>query len=299
MTGELCIDVIESFRALQHALAELTALITEHDAMRAAWFQCPNGLHVSPDDSQRTSICHFINQLEYLETQAPKEILVGPGLLAASLETINAVENVNASKQHFKAAMLALKAAKVSIQDPRLKDNMEALLASRPQGMKDTLKKMGLARLHLKQSYRLIPFFTERPHKVSWTWAHTRSIKRISVAQAFDRLQKYRLDVGIEVQISKLAKLPPHEPLAIVQELAPHLRANILFANGERKMVKGPVPLFYLDAGFEALPIFNPPKEKSMRNAERLVRNDVKLNPEPFLPAIRAHRYREAVLDLP
>ena len=79
-----------------------------------------------------------------------------------------------------------------------------------------------------------------------------------------------------------------------MQTLAPHLRANLVFEEGntiKRRIVKGPVPLFYLGTKGEALPELRPPSKKHGRNEKRHIRSDVRLEPEPFLPAIRAHRY--------
>jgi len=161
------------------------------------------------------------------------------------------------------------------------------------------LHRIGLSRLHLKQCYRLIPYFEKRPDKITWTWANTRSIKRITVLEADALLLKQGEDNRIAWQRQKLAQLSQDEPLAVVQELAPHLRANVVFRDNEkatptRKMIKGPVPIFYAEHNClqpNLLPCFRPPKEKKAKDKDRLTRNDMKLEPNLFLPAIRAHRY--------
>src|SRR5207302_3907658 len=139
--------------------------------------------------------------------------------------------------------------AKIPTADPQLSAHFEQVLGLRPGVTSQTLRKIGLPRLHLKQCYRRIPILPTRPHKVSWTWANTKAITRITVAQAEQLLQKHGQDAGILSQLSKLKSLAPNTPLAIVQELAPHLRANIVLPTSTgastRIMVKGPVPLFY------------------------------------------------------
>jgi hypothetical protein len=92
-----------------------------------------------------------------------------------------------------------------------------------------------------------------------------------------------------------LRALPQDEILAIVQELAPHLRANVVLPNLQgpgyyRKMVKG-LPVFYLHKNMENLPELRPPGDKKKRDPRRPRRKDVRLEDMPFLPAIRAHRY--------
>lgn len=295
LTSEYRIEVLTSFEALKIALAKAQEYICRHDASLPGWFQAPLGLSIHQKMSCREQAFALLSQLEYLEHQKPKEILVGAGLFAASKETIEAITVLNACKDRFKKAILALKSAKISLSDPTLSHTFEELLGKRSKELAENLKKMGLARLHLKQCYRRIPCLDKRPDKVSWTWANTRAITRISVQDAEQLLLKQGQSHNITWQLNKLYTLSSNEPLAIVQKLAPHLRTNIVFPNGslkKRLMVKGPVPLFYLEDDLNLpLPEIRPPSEKQGRRENRLIRSDSKLDPEPFLPAIRVHRY--------
>ncbi len=296
MIAELCIDVIEKYKQLTSCLHSLVTHVCELDKDLPAWFQPPASLPISPNSNMRQQACRLLGQLEYLDTQQPREILVGAGIIAASIETITAVQQLNAAKAQFKQAILKLKAAKIAVNHVTLLQNFEQLLTQREQSLAVNLTRMGLARLHLKQCYRKIPYFLQRPNKVSWTWANTRSIKKISVQDAEQMLQKHLPDPGIERQIKLLQGLNAQEKLAIIQDLAPHLRANLVLPNGtdiKRVMVKGPVPIFYLHEDGATLPEFTPVGAKRGRDKDRLIRKDVKINPDPFLPAIRAHRYYE------
>jgi hypothetical protein len=282
MITELCIDVIDSFRQLREALASLVEHVCLLDKDLPAWFNATPQLMVTKCGSPRQLACNLISQLEYLDGQQPREILVGAGIIAASVETIEALKNLNQAKDQFKNSMLKLKAANIS-------SNHELLV--------NPLSRMGLSRLHLKQCYRKLPYLLQRPTKVSWTWANTRSIKKISVQEAEQLLRSHIIDDGIERQLRLLQGLAHSEKLAIIQDLAPHLRANIVMQHGndvKRLMVKGPVPIFYLATEKLGLPEFTPPGIKHGKDKDRVIRKDVKINPEPFLPAIRAHRYYEA-----
>lgn len=293
MITELCTDVINSFKELNACLQAVVEHVCVLDKDLPAWFQAPPELRVT-SNNMRQQACNLLCQLEYLDQQNPKEILVGAGLIAASLETISTIQALNIAKQNFKTAILRLKAAKITTNYAFLAENFEKMLAQRDTNLAVNLTRLGLARLHLKQCYRKVPFFLNRPNKVAWTWANTRSIKRISIPQALQMLTKSAQDEGIKRQIKLLQNLQPNEKLAIVQDLAPHLRANIVFPDGnsnKRIMVKGPVPIFYVDENNQGLPEFTPPGIKRGRDKDRVTRRDVKINPEPFLPAIRAHRY--------
>lgn len=294
MVTEFCIDVINSFTALKSSLHTACEHICNTDRDLPAWFQAPKSLPLTANSTIRQQACTLLKQLEYLDQQLPREILVGAGIIAASQTTIDALYDLNVAKNNFKQAILQLKAAKVATNYDLLATNFEQLLPQRSPDIAGNLSRMGLARLHLKQCYRKIPFFNLRPNKVSWTWANTRSIKKISIGEALELLNKHTQDAGIERQINLLRGLHPNEKLAIIQDLAPHLRANLVIPDGhatKRIMVKGPVPLFYLVKDDLTLPEFTPPGAKRGRDKDRMVRKDVKINPEPFLPAIRAHRY--------
>lgn len=294
MISELCIEVINSFKQLRSSLNTVTEHVCVLDRNLPAWFQPPARLPSKFNSTQREQACALLEQLEYIDGQQPREILVGAGIIAASAETILAIQRLNLDKKNFKQAMLKLKAAKIAPSHELLASSFEQILPTRDAGLATTLNRMGLARIHLKQCYRIVPNFNLRPNKIAWTWANTRSIKRISVATALEMLLKHTHDAGLERQIKLLQGLDINESLAVVQDLAPHLRANIVMPEGsgsKRLMVKGPVPIFYLSTDNTELPDFTPAGTKRGKNKERVIRKDVKINPEPFLPAIRAHRY--------
>ncbi len=293
MITELCLEVINSFQELRQALDATCEHITTLDCDLPAWCQPSAKLH-NIGNNYRQQTCEFLQQLEYLDSQLPREILISAGIMAGSAETIETLYALNNAKDQFKAAMLQLKAAKISPSHELLAEKFETLLPQRDQQLADKLARMGLARLHLKQCYRRIPILTRRPRKVSWTWANTRAIKKITVQDADKMLAKNAADPGIERQLNLLQGLDPKENLAIVQELAPHLRANIVLHDGSRVMVKGPVPIFYLTEDNLGLPEYTPPGDKKGKNKDRVIRKDLKINPTPFLPAIRAHRYLTA-----
>ena len=283
-------EVLGAFLHLRHRLSlAREALLNELPF--PAWIeQAPNQASIQQIRFQAISV---IEQLEYGPSQAPKETLLCAGIIAVSCPTLEAFSAVNEAKLQFKKAVLALKASFLPLNDPELNDSIEKALGQ-PSETRQTLRQLGMARLHLKQCYRKIPLLDKAPQKVSWTWAHTRAIQRITVEQAIKSLEKRGSDAGIMQQIARCAQLSPKEPLAIIQELAPHLRANLVFGDAStgvvRRMIKAPLPIFYPAIGDE-LPAYTPPKPKQEKDKQRVLRSDVKIDPNPFLPAIRAHRY--------
>lgn len=274
-------DVLTTYSALQLSLEKLCAAIRSEPTLLAWVHEESDNPLLCSDVSAREKAITLLTQNEYLDTQAPREILVLPGYIGASPVTLKRLHEVNQAKDQFKKSVLALKVA-----------------LNKPSELTQAMHAMGFARLHLKQCYRKIPLLKLAPLKISWTWAHTKSIKRITIEKAHEMLRKKGDDSGILLQIQKLSALPSHEQLAIVQELAPHLRANIVLSdeNRTRLMIKGPVPIFFPCDSQTPHPAFKVPQKKSLRDQNRTIRKDVRLDPNPYLPAIRAHRYNEKVV---
>lgn len=299
LTSNYRIHVLEAYQTIEALLHQLHNAL-HADSLLGTWIQeltHHNELllhHVNP----RERAFNSITQLEYLPSQAPKEIIVCAGFLGASETTLKIVQALNKAKDDFKKAILALKTHKIPLQDELLNTQFNQAYPQRDTETAKLLKKSGLARLHLKQCYRKLPILATAPLKIGWTWAHTRSIKKITVAQAYEKLaQKAQKnpEIGIQLQLKKLMGLPEKTPLAIVQELAPHLRANVILEDAQglsrRLMIKGSMPIFYPAQLQTPVPLFKPVPPKCDKNKNRVRRSDERLDPIPFLPTIRAHQY--------
>lgn len=293
MGCEYRIDVINTFESMLSELTRLTSLIRK-DADLPGMLE-PLPYPALSSDNSREAACNLYQRCHYLDDQEGREILIGVGLLGVREETFKQAQQTNQAKRAFKSAVQQLKAQKLKLTDDWLVEAFAGLFTKHRDGFTQVaLTGAGLSRLHLKQCYRQIPVLERRPEKVSWSWANTRAIKKITKQDAIQLLNKKGEDSGIVSQIAKVNSLSAHEQIAIVQELAPHLRTNIVFKTAgdeiERVMMKGSLPLLYPAQCGEDLPIMKLPK--AQKTSERQSRNDVKIDPEPFLPAIRGHRYR-------
>lgn len=294
LESELRINVLSQFELLTNKIATLCEAILA-DTPLIAWMQDLETLPTAQNlRTHREKACAIIQQLEYLDHQAPREILISAGFLGASPRTLQLANELNQEKLNFKQAVLSLKDLKISLKEHYFSDNMNSILKKRPSIVSQNLQPVGLSRIHLKQCYRQIPILSHPPQKISWTWAHTRSIKKISVQMADKLLSQKGMSESIELQRKRLHMLSPNASLAIIQELAPHLRANIVYTvehQIKRMMIKGPMPILFPASLETPYPQFKPPKEKQQKNKNRVIRSDVKIDPEPYLTAIRAHRY--------
>lgn len=292
MHCEYHLAIVDSFRLLCDALTEASRQLRDTVDL-PCWMQPLDTLALR-DPRPHTQAIRLLNQLDYLDGQEGREILLGVGIFAVRQPAYDALFQLNQAKAAFKYAIQNLKCQGLKSDEEALSHAFRALLAkTRHDDTHTSLHRSGLLRLHLKQCYRQIPLLKKRPARVSWCWANTRSIKRITASQAMALLEKKGSDAGILAQQEKVAALPPETPIAIVQALAPHLRTNIWMDerdNSERRMLKGSLPLFYLHEDNTGLPEIAGPKS-IRQQTNRPTRSDVKINPEVFLPAIRGHLY--------
>jgi hypothetical protein len=175
-------------------------------------------------------------------------------------------------------------------------------LAKRHPAYALILEKQGLARLHLKQCYRLFPLFEHPPTHVNFSWYQSgRSIQRITAAQAREALMKLDTESKhIQIQLSLLNAYANNAPLAKVQTQAPLLRANLRFDFRrysdikERAALNAALPIVCRCSPDELKrwpAIKLPASAAPSPQRQRALRNDIKIEQNPFLPSIRVHRY--------
>ncbi len=247
---------------------------------RPAWIFTPEKREFR-DRAAREQLIAVLERLEYPDDRDGRETDPCPGIVGASATTLELAASLNQARDAFKRAVLNLN---------RKRD---------PEAARRFMAQMGYPRLHFKQLYRHVPILLRKPDSIRFTWGATRSIKRISRQEAYQRLIKLAGNdpsPGYRKQLEALARLDRNEPIAIVQDLKPHIKANVCWVLGdgeakrvERRMISAALAILLpLDPG-EALPKHSAayPDERKRRKA----RSDVKIEREPFLPSIRGHRY--------
>ncbi|MFO1434210.1 MAG: DNA replication terminus site-binding protein [Candidatus Competibacteraceae bacterium] len=290
----LRVVLLESFEQLLAALDNFCILLRQ-DATLPAWVsrteeEVRNGLE------SRLKAIDLYQSLWYEDSQDGRETLTCPGVVGASPETLIAAGQCNDAKDTFKAAVLALKTLPKSEVNTLMLD-----LHKRHEAVAAAMKRMGAARLHLKQAYRHIPVLQQRPEKIGFTWSKQgRTIQRTSVPEARRLLQQRRETPQVQLELQRLVGLPKHEVLARVRQVCPHLRANLVFAGPggsvRRRLMQAPLPILLpLQVG-ERLPEFVPIAPEPVGSL-RLQRSDIRIEEEVFLPSIRAYRYRERYRD--
>ncbi|WP_081193265.1 DNA replication terminus site-binding protein [Halomonas sp. BC1] len=215
------------------------------------------------------------------------------GVIAADEALLEAFHDVNHAKQAISDWLRHIKQA-----HPTALSEARQRLPRRHPDLDSVLRQSGLARLHLKQCWRLLPIAEAPVARIRFAWYTSgRSIKRISVQEAEQKLLQLDTDAPhVRIQLRKLASLPSQEVLAQVQNQAPLMRANLFYteplADGHtRRALNVAMPLV-VPAPEGRLPDIKTPPQTAPIARTRAKRRDEKLESEVFLPSLRVFRYR-------
>lgn len=244
-------------------------------------------------DSSVEWLGNALNDVWYVDGQDGRATRSFVGMVAADEWLLDHAQKVNDAKTALSYCLAEVKSKKVA--SPA---EIKAALSLRHPLVKGHLEGAGLARLNLKQCWRQIPISPLPLSRIHLSWYSSgRSITRMTAAEAVERLEKMDTDADhIQIQLRALASIPPSEVLARVQHQAPLIRGNLFFreplASGKsRKAMNLSLPLF-VPAPEGVLPTHKDPEQSPPAARSRKVRSDEKLEPEPFLPSLRAYRYR-------
>ena len=214
-------------------------------------------------------------------------------IVAANDELLAAIGAINQAKKVFSELLQRTKEA-----HPQSLSDAKNHLPKRHPHVDAVLQRNGLARLHLKQSWRQLPIAQAPISRVRFAWYSSgRSIKRLTVQEAEHKLLQLDNDAShIRIQLRQLAGIPSGEILAQVQTQAPLMRANLFFteplADGHsRRALNAAMPIFVPDNN-QRLPHINLPALQPPTTRTRARRRDEKIEQEMFLPSIRVYRYR-------
>lgn len=284
-------ELIESF----DELVELTQVLCRSikQDRQAIWVplsQDELGTNLSPIEKA----CQHYQDFWYQNGQDGRETRSCFGLIAATDEQLNLAHAINRHKDQLKLA----------IQTWQKSDNkawleLKGQLGKRHSNLRDNLKLSGLSRLHLKQTWRHIPVVDRTPSRAGFNWYGSgRSIQKMTVQQVYDALNK--LDTSskhIQTQLSLVSKLSSNTPLAKVQNLAPTMRANLFYKDGEfpeRQAFNASLPILFKADKKGEFPSHNEPVLVAPTSRQRAIRSDRKIEDEAFLPSLRVHKYRSA-----
>jgi hypothetical protein len=281
-------QIIESFDLIVKSSQFLSESLDSHQ--NPLWLPLtPNEVELGVSPLKKAQ--NFYQDFWYQNGQDGRETRSCFGLISANEEQIQKAIEINEHKETFKKQVKLFQT-----QNKQAWNEFKGQLAQRHSHLRDSLHLSGLTRLHLKQTWRCIPVIERTPSRVGFNWYNSgRSIQKITVEQAQQAL--LNLDQSsdhIQTQLSVLSHLPPHTPLAKVQNLAPTMRANLFYQDDalpNRQAMNISLPILFKAGPENKLPSHNEPSLTAPTTRQRAIRSDRKIEDEPFLPSIRVHRY--------
>lgn len=272
------LSIIESFELMhKHLQRFATQLLQEKPR---CWLPCSTTPH--------QDLATLYTDIWYQDGHDGRETRSQWGLVGCSDELLSLALQTNQQKISFKSAIQRYKTQAGELPGE--------LLQKRSRILAEKLNRTGLARLHLKQCYRLLPILEGTPSQVGFSWYTSgRSIKKLTITQAEAMLLK--LDISqphVQIQLQSLGKLKPGELLAQLQPQVPVMRANAVWkrkAHTVRKARNCPLPILFPLSANQPFPEHNEPDINPPEKRQRMERRDLQINPDPFLPSLRIHRY--------
>lgn len=271
---------VEAFEVLAATVGRLAGALRADAALPAVLAEAQG-----PDARQLAVEAY--TTLHFKNGQDPKAVLFQPGIVGASRETVSAAQAVNAAKEAFKVARLSLQR-----HGRRQSETVIQGLPGRSKVLAKALEGARHNRLHIVQCDRKIVLLDNDVRRVGFTWpTRLRSLERIGVDQAREKLERMGEAPHIQRQLNVLAGLPAATPLALVRDKSPRPLANIYRLGQPRpQLIGASLPLLTLCEDGQ-LPEHNRPT-LAPPERDRLVRSDEKVEPVALLPSIHVHRYR-------
>ena len=274
------VELVEALQQLNGHLAAFTTLLNQ--SKLPCWLPGEQATNLN-------QAAQLYGDIWYRDGQDGRTTLSQHGLIGASPELIDSAQQLNNTKALFKSLATQYRLR----QDTELQQQLH----KRTLKLAELLHRQGASRLHLKQCYRQIPILETAPVKVGFSWYTSgRSIRKLTPEEALQKLMK--MDTSqphIQLQLSAVGKLRPGDMLAQIQTQVPVIRANMVWKQQDsvtRKARNTSLPiLIALSNENPVLPAYNEPPLSPPEARSRLERNDLKIDPQPYLPSLRAHLY--------
>ena len=284
VTREAEEQIVDSYKKIQHHLHKLSNLLRQNKNY-FFWLDSNTEQRVEINDPIER-LCYISNLMTLHPNQKSKTVLLCPGFIAADEQLFDTICALNFAKRKFQEYMVTLRKDILQIEESTLDNQFGNPSHERPKVIHDFLQKIKLEHLHFKHVYRCFPVLETTPSQLSWTWAHTQSIKRVSHEQAISILEKRNKNDKYTQEIESIKRLDDHKVLTLRQKLKAHLRVNVTDQNKKRSMLKGTMPVVFPIG--EKLPIIRPAKPVEEQK-ERARRRDKKASEVPLVSAIRLY----------
>ena len=278
------VDALSSaYVAITHQLRQIEKLI-QADGNAGLPIFTPHSETVSQTVARQSAI-------ESISRVRMDSSLIKTGVVCASKETVEAVEQLNVLKDQFKATVQSVKGG-IKKSSKALQHMIQAnATLTRDESLKVALRSLGELSFDLRTCYAHVRVLPENTLSVSWTWAmkHKRIVK-FTVSEAFELASRMADDGARQAAEIQLKQLPIGEALMQKVDMPPQLKANLKYLDDSGQVIKKAITVSgVLIAQQKQLPETlwrELPQEVTLRmNRPKMREEDV------FIPTLGLYRY--------
>ena len=259
MSRYLLIHLHDAFKKLQESLDNVNRIIANSDL--PVWLP-------EPFEQDRQMAADAITEC----WNQDKKTYPLTGVVCVATEHLQAFTDANFCKSEFKKEIHKIKKA-----SDKEKSNLAVIIESVAKGRDDevaqAMKSLRISRLNLLWCYRQIMVLPPAMDSLSWTWANAhKSITPITHEKVKTLINEIITDDNDKEMMQGIIEQYHAHQLMRVKKVAPHLRANIAFFEGNlitRKIITTPTVIVSQDA---TLPRIRWP-DKEVKNT-RLTRSE-------------------------
>lgn len=295
--------------ALQHAKAATTLYVSrlmEEGHAVVVWRDpddqpndgCDSNLITEPVKGKKASLqlaASITNAFWYQDGDDSREARVCPGIIAVGPSCFAAARTMNTARDELAATLAAMEGRTEEVRVVDEESGMEKII-ERP--LREVAQEaFGAARLNYRQATRNVVLLDRPPDYAGFTWASCRKVSRTTAGEVRNtltsRLDPIQPDRLLLMDIKALQPYKEDHPLAIVHpaSLTPKVNLGWTKTGGStvRTIKRSVLPVIYVGTAL-------PKRLKYFRNIpqaprDKTRRNDVALEPKPFLKTIAAYRY--------
>ena len=275
-------QLLEDLISQQHGLVEQLSEQTSF----------PLYVQDTPAEQARGHLNEHICQLEYQDNEMKGGQTVSfQGVCGTNQQSLDLLDLINEQRKRLHKHLMLMD--KLMVRD----DGHEPIRLSTY-----ALQQLGYARFNRRQAVRRFNVFNQNMLSVSFFWASQRKIKKASVGQVRDDLNKKIKTANpdfryyLEADLVHLNALDPREDLYYVYLKNDNPRANYTLETKEgikRGSCMASNPFFFIAKEYASLPRVRDLPLLSQR-APRLTRTDKTIDDTPYLASVHVHRLLSA-----
>lgn len=284
------------------AFDDVKLMLTAYDRLQMACDQLSEALRKDKElpfelmgfakPYDRESAISALVRLKQLDTN---ESIPYAGIMCVSPQNLAAVAAVNSAKDQFFESVQTIR-EQASVKRTRIEKlvaNVLPIETERTESLDIALRCNSLGKLDLTRAFAQIRVLPARTESISFTWAmsHT-AIKTVEHKDVMTMAK--HLDEGTQELVAQLvARLQPGEVLVQVRDIAPNLRANLVYDTPDGYKRKAVTISGICISQESKLPARRLWRDRPQKQEQRLNRLDSTIEPVPYISILRLHLYKK------